>query len=267
MAVGVAESQEGAVVDMHIIAFLDAAKAQQVGIATAIAEQHIVAKVGAVQLASGGIAAQQFYPCTQAIALVEALHFNGDGEITHLGCHHHGHRARPIILGTGEIRAGEQIVGCHHLADLEFYVNDVVADIFRVVVAHIAGLGPEILEILGIFLLEHVGNGGPQPDLAHGHSNHEFITPRVAEAVQIVEFFTLMAVEAKERIAAATGLHGVDHLGDLGAQYALHIEHGAEVDGLLGADAVFGAVLGNHAAAHERQRALVYASAVLQTQG
>ena len=129
--------------------------------------------------------------------------------------------------------------------------------------ADIARLGPERLEIFRALGLQAVGDGGPQPNLAHRLRDHELIAAGVPEPVQVVEFLPLMRVEPGERITAATGRHGVDDVRYFRAEQPLDVEHSGEV-GAPTFEQREVAVLAHHGIAHERKGCVPDTGCVLQ---
>ena len=111
---------------------------------------------------------------------------------------------------TCESRILQQIAGAHDAIHRQGHVNKILADVFWGIVTHVSRTRPKGLEVVAVLFQQHVRDGSPQPDLAHGIGNHELIAARVSQAIEVRKFFALVIGESLERITASAWLGGVD---------------------------------------------------------
>ena len=198
--VRVAVREEVAVVDVHLVAGLDAVEELGLGLAHRRSDEEPVGRRDAVELATG--CRTRGDRDARAVDAVERFADEHDADL--------------LVRRRGEEHAPEpadrvlgRFVRVDRARDGGLDVEHGVAD--RAVGTGVTDLRPERVEVLGLAFDEEVGLPRPQEHTGVESLGHAALgATREARPVQVRERLALRGREPAERVTGAARLHGVD---------------------------------------------------------
>ena len=135
--------QELAVVDQHLVARQHVGEPQKVGVALAVAEEHVAHGLLGVELPAGGGAGEDAHATPQRVPTFDALELGDQGDVVvAVGVGRHDRHPDPHVLELGleESRVLEHVLRRQQPAHRGPRVDHIGGHQLGVVMTHVAGL-------------------------------------------------------------------------------------------------------------------------------
>ena len=163
MTIEVTEREVGMIIDVNLVARQDAGEPEIAGFTLPVAEEHTADALGGVQLPACCLATRDPDASSLDVPLERCVELDPHRGIPHV-VHRGEERRHPtnlIELGTVELRIFHEVLGEERAGDGRPNIDQIAFDQPGLVEAHVAGLGPERLPVLGVLPLDPVGHRGP----------------------------------------------------------------------------------------------------------